>query len=184
MKPYSYIEWDESFDEYTEQLRRFVKSTGLVERGTFFNPIGAARVYNAIPELWDLFNKYGIKDLHSMAVIRVLPASVAPNFPHVDVMPSPDQKVAINWPVFNCDNTFTTFYEEKLNANPEVVKLPNGLPYKRYSYNDVIETHRIKIDRPVALRYDVLHAVVNETKDVRITVSFRFATNHWELFNG
>jgi hypothetical protein len=184
MTPYSYIEWNEPIEDYTEQLRRFVKTTGLIEKGTFFNPIGAARVYDAIPALKDLFARRGIHDLHSMAVIRVLPSSVAPNFPHVDVMPSPDQKVAINWPVFNCENTFTTFYEEKPDANPEVVKLSNGLPYKRYSFNDVTETHRIKINKPVALRYDVLHAVVNETKDVRITTSFRFLSNHWELFNG
>lgn len=184
MKPYSYIEWDEPFDKYTKQLRRFVESTGLIENGTFFNPISAARVYHVIPDLQELFNKYGINDMVSMAVIRVLPASLAPNFPHVDVMPSAEQKVAINWPVLNCDDTFTTFYEKKPDANPEVVKLPNGLPYERYSYDDVIETHRIKIDKPVALRYDVLHAVVNETKNTRITVSFRFKTNHWELFNG
>jgi hypothetical protein len=119
-----------------------------------------------------------------MAVIRLLPATVAPNYPHTDVMPSPNQKVAINWPVFNCEETFTCFYEEKENANPQLVKLSNGLPYKKYSYEDVIEMHRIKINRPVALRYDVLHAVVNETKNVRITTSFRFDLNHWELFNG
>ena len=184
MKPYSYIQWDEPFDEYTQHLRRFVKSTGLIEKGTFYNPISAARVYNAIPELQDLFNKHGLNDLQSMAIIRVLPASISPNFPHVDVMPSSEQKVALNWPVFNCENTFTTFYDKKPDAKPETVKLANGLPYDRYGYKDVIEVHRIKINKPVALRFDILHAVVNETKDVRITVSFRFATNHWELFNG
>lgn len=184
MSPYSYLNWDEPFEEYTKHLQRFVKSTGFIEKGTFFNPVGAARVYHAVPSLRDLFERHNIHDFHSMAVIRVLPASVAPNFPHTDVMPSPDQKVAINWPVFNCENTYTCFYEEKPTANPQLVKLNNGLPYKKYSYDDVIETHRIKINKPVALRYDILHAVVNETSNVRITVSFRFETNHWELFNG
>lgn len=184
MNPYSYLTWDEPFDEFTSHLKRFVKATGFIEKGTFFNPVGAARVYDAIPSLRDLFARHNIHDFHSMAVIRVLPASVAPNYPHTDVMPSPDQKVAINWPVFNCEDTYTCFYEEKPTANPQLVKLSNGLPYKKYSYDDVIETHRIKINKPVALRYDVLHAVVNETQQVRVTVSFRFNSNHWELFNG
>lgn len=184
MKPYCYLTWDEPFEDYTKQLQHFVKRTGFIEKGTFFNPVGAARVYDAIPSLKTLFERHGLHDFHSMAVIRVLPATVAPNYPHTDVMPSPNQKVAINWPVFNCEETFTCFYEEKENANPQLVKLSNGLPYKKYSYEDVIEMHRIKINRPVALRYDVLHAVVNETKNVRITTSFRFDTNHWELFNG
>ena len=184
MTPFRFIEWDEPFDFYTKKLQQFVKASGLIEKGTFFNPVGAARVYDSMPELKELFARHGINDLHSMAVIRVVPASVAPNFPHVDVMPSPDQKVAINWPVFNCEETFTTFYEEKPNANPELVKLANGLPYKRYGYDDVVETHRIKINKPVALRFDVLHAVVNETQNMRFTVSFRFHTNHWELLEG
>ena len=184
MNPYSYLAWDEPFSEYTTQLQRFVKATGFIEKGTFFNPVGAARVYDAIPSLRDLFARHNITDLHSMAVIRVLPASVAPNFPHTDVMPSPNQKVAINWPVFNCEDTYTCFYEEKADANPQLVKLSNGLPYKKYSYDDVTEIHRIKINKPVALRYDVLHAVVNETQHVRVTVSFRFNSNHWELFHG
>jgi len=184
VSPYRYLNWNEPFESYTEELQRFVKSTGFIEKGTFFNPVGAARVYSAIPLLRDLFERYGLYDFYSMAVIRVLPASVAPNFPHTDIMPSPDQKIAINWPVFNCEDTYTCFYEEKATANPQLVTLSNGLPYKKYSYDDVIETHRIKINKPIVFRYDVLHAVVNETNKMRITVSFRFETDHWELFHG
>jgi hypothetical protein len=184
MIPFKHLDWNEPLGGYTKELQRFIQSTGLIEKGTFFNPIGAARVYEVIPSLKDLFVRHNLTDFHSMAVIRVLPASVAPNFPHTDVMPSPDQKIAINWPVFNCQETFTAFYEEKNDATPELVKLPNGLPYKKYKYSDVVETHRIRINLPTAIRYDILHAVVNETDRVRITASFRFISNHWELFNG
>jgi hypothetical protein len=182
--PFKFIEWNEPFDFYTKQLQNFIKTTGFIEKGTFFNPVGAARLYDAIPEFEELFHRHNLEDFQALAVIRALPASVAPNFPHTDIMPSPDQKIAINWPVFNCDETYTCFYEKKPNAQPNVVKLPNGLPYSKYDYDSVIETHRIKLDKPVALRYDVLHAVENNTDRVRITASFRFKTNHWELLNG
>ncbi len=182
--PFKFIEWDEPFGFFTERLQKFVKATGFIEKGTFFNPVGAARLYDAIPEFEELFARHGLSDFQGLAVIKALPASVAPNFPHTDIMPSPDQKIAINWPVFNYTETYTCFYEAKPNTQPTVVKLPNGLPYSKYTYDDVIETHRIKVDKPVAIRYDVLHAVVNDTDRVRITASFRFKTNHWELFNG
>lgn len=184
MKPFNHLDWDEPWDVYTKQLQQFVKSTGFIEKGTFFNTVGPVDVFKAIPLLKDLFHRRNLHDFGSMAIIRALPEKIAPNFPHIDVMPNPDQKIALNWPVFNCEDTFTTFYEEKPNATPELVRLPNGLPYKKYKYSDVVETHRIKINLPTAIRYDILHAVVNETNDIRITVSFRFVSNHWELFDG
>lgn len=183
-QPYSFIKWDEPFELYTSKLQKFVNKAGLIEKGTFFNPVGAARLYDAAPEFETLFKKYNLEDFTGVAIIRALPASVAPNFPHTDIMPSPDQKIAINWPVFNCEETYTCFYQAKQDAKPHVEKLPNGLPYSKYSYEDVVETHRIKIDRPVAIRYDILHAVENKTNKTRITASFRFKSNHWEFFNG
>jgi len=180
--PFKYLDWDEPIEEITAQLQMFVKKTGFVTKGTFFNPVDIEEVYEAIPNLRYLFKKRNLTDCYSLAVIRALPVLIAPNFPHTDIMPEPYQKIAINWPVYNCENTYTTFYEKKEGATPEVIKLPNGLPYSRYKFEDVVETHRIKLNEPVALRFDILHAVINDTDIVRVTASFRFRTNHWELF--
>lgn len=181
MTPYKYVDIP-GFELITPKLESFIRDIGLLDKGTFFNPVGAARVYDAIPELKGVMSMLSIDDFVSMAVIRVLPSSVAPNFPHADIMPDPDLRIGLNWPVLNCEETYTTFYEKKPGAQPDRVTLPNGLPYERYGYDMVNETHRIKINRPVAIRVDVLHAVVNDTKDLRVTVSFRFKTNPWHLF--
>ena len=180
MKPYSHL--DIPHDLITHRLKQLVKRNGIIENGTFVNSIGLEQTHKEIPELKGLFNSYGLNDLRGLLIIRALPASVAPNYPHTDTMPSPDMKVAINWPVLNCQDTFTAFYEPKPDALPVPTKLVNGLPYTKYEYNDVVETHRMRITVPTAIRYDVLHAVINNTSSVRITASFRFDSNHWELF--
>ena len=182
--PYRFVDWDEPFDVYVKHLQQFVLSTNILNTGTFLNPFKATDVFTAIPSLQKLLEKYSLNDLRSVAIIKALPSHVAQNYPHVDVTPSSDHNIALNWPVFNCEETFTCFYKPKPGAQPELLQLRNGLNYSRYQFDMVEETHRIKIQKPVALRVDMLHSVINDTQDVRVSASFRFNTNHWELFNG
>ena len=183
-KPYCFVKWEEPLDHYTLLLQKFVISTGLIETGTFLNRITTDQIYNAVPGLETLLCRHGLNDLYGAAVIRALPFNKALNYPHTDTPNLANQCVALNWPVFNCEKTYTAFYKLKEGAVPEPLELRNGSRYTRYQYDMVEETHRIKLDKPAALRVDVLHSVINTTDDIRITISFRFKTNHWELFNG
>lgn len=180
MKPYSHLDIPHKL--ITHRLRQFVEKNGFIERGAYVTGVGLERTHNAIPELKELFASYGLYDLRSMLIIRIPPLSTAQNYPHTDTMESPDMKVAINWPIYNCEETFTTFYEAKPGVVPVPSILSNGLPYTKYEYDQVNETHRMKINVPTAIRYDVLHAIVNDTPNIRMTASFRFESNHWELF--
>lgn len=180
MKPYSHLDIPPGIIKH--RLRQYVQRSGLIQRGKFVNDIGLEGAYEAIPELKDLLQQHGLSDLVTMLIIRTQPSSIARNYPHTDVMLSPDMKVAVNWPIFNCDETFTTFYEAKPGVVPVLSQLSNGLPYNKYQYEDVIETHRMTLNVPTAIRYDVLHAIVNDTPNIRMTASFRFESNHWELF--
>ena len=181
MVPYKHLDIP-NFEHISRKLERFVASVNVIKMGTFFNPFKAEEVLKWVPEITSVLRVLDITDFYSVAIIRALPSSIAPNFPHTDIMPLPDQQVALNWPVYNCKDTYTTFYELKPDQKPEHNKLINNMPYERVTYDQVVETHRIKIDRPTLIRYDVLHAVVNKTNSVRITASLRFKTNPWHLF--
>ena len=170
------------FESVIPKLQEFVRQQGFLEKGTFFNPMKATVLDSVVPEIRAMVEMLDINDYYGLAVIRVLPSSTAPNFPHTDVMPDKNQRVAINLPVFNYKDTYTTFYNVKPNATPERVVLENGMPYERYQYDQVDEVARLKIDRPTVIRYDKLHAVVNNTDQTRITISLRFKTNPWHLF--
>lgn len=188
MKPYAHL--DIPHELITHRLQQYVKSSGLIRSGAFINKVDQKTTSKAIPELEHLFAQYGLTDRFVMVLVRCKPSSANPVSPHRDVLPyelqttEPKRAVAVNWPVFNCKDTHTAFYDVVANAaidgNDDV--LGNGIPYKRFWLDQVIETHKIKIDVPTAFRYDVIHAVLNHTNSDRWTASFRFESNHWELF--
>lgn len=188
MKPYAHL--DIPHELITHRLQQYVKSSGLIRSGAFLNRVDQKTAYQAIPELQSLFEQYGLADPFVMLLCRCKPSTANPVLPHRDVLPydvqtvEPRRAVAVNWPIFNYNDTHTAFYTAKTNNNVEEKDdlLGNGIPYKRYRMDQVVETHRIKIDRPTALRYDVIHAVINNTDSDRWTASFRFKTNHWNLF--
>jgi hypothetical protein len=158
-----------------------------VETGQFLNEVKAPQVHKAIPELQELFARYGLNDLYAMYICRAEPRP-RPS-PHADAKPveeqdEPKRAVAVNWPIFNCSNTFTVFYEPRtdIEIKDNGRMLGNRLQYFEYGLDQVIETHRIKIEVPTAIRYDRVHAIINETDEIRWTASFRFLSNHWELF--
>lgn len=185
MLPYAHLDIPHKL--ITHRLQQYVFASGLIENGSFFNKVDAETTHKAIPELRDLFAQYGLNDLGAMCIIKVQGhMAIAPHrdWPPFEEQQEPKKAVAVNWPIFNCNNTFTAFYDEKTNIQnlAKGKKLTNGLGYINYDIDQVEETHRIKIEVPTAFRFDVIHAVINDTDDHRWTASFRFKTNHWELF--
>jgi len=186
MQPYAHL--NIQHESITKKLKQFIIDrrfdTDGLPKGAFLTGIAFDDAFQAIPELKTLFEMYDLNDLAYMMIVKAPPISEGATYPHVDVMPPElkDTNIAINWPILNYENTYTTFYEAKPNAVGNTVKLVNGLPYTYFAFEDVVEQYRIKIDRPTALRYDRIHSVINETNDYRFTASFRFWNNHPELF--
>lgn len=94
-------------------------------------------------------------------------------------------ELALNIPVFNCENIYTVFYEvgdreETLNYTP-VTKLPF------YSYEGFSPTdpNRIlgqySLIKPTILNVKQAHSVVNTTNQSRLCLSFRFEEDPWHL---
>ena len=190
MKPYAHL--DIPYKLITHRLQQFVKSNDLVNeksRSSFLTKFDTSTIHKAIPELSDLFAQYGLDDILYVCIIRAKRG--IPVYPHRDVLPleqqltGPKRVVAVNWPIFNCNNTFTAFYNEKpniKNTSDGAKLLGSGIDYFKYDLDQITETHRIKIEAPTAFRFDRIHAVINDTDQDRLTASFRFESNHWELF--
>lgn len=186
MKPYAHL--NIPFELITKKLQEFINERGFhsgkISKGAFLTGINPRETFKAIPELSTLFEMYELDNFLAMMIVSAPPVKENVTYPHTDVMPIEykDSCIAINWPILNCDTTYTTFYKKKPDAAGKTGNLVNGLPYTFFDFNQVEETHRIKIDRPTAIRYDNIHAVINETEQYRYTASFRFSTNHWKLF--
>lgn len=106
--------------------------------------------------------------------------------PHIDYS-MPDGSLveksylAINFPIKNCLDTVTKFYEPKGKLVKPTRHVENGVHYLIYPDQEWREIEEYVLDRPVLLNTNVHHAVINHTKDVRISLSVRFRTDPWHL---
>ena len=186
MQPYAHL--NIPHESITKKLKQFVIdrrfNTDGLPNGNFLTKVSFDDTFQAVPELKTLFEMYELNDLAAIMIVKAPPISECLTYPHIDIMPPSfkDTNIAINWPILNYENTYTTFYEAKPNAVCKTTTLINGWPYSYFAFEDVVEQYRIKIDRPTAFRYDRIHSVINETDDYRFTASFRFWNNHPELF--
>lgn len=186
MQPYAHL--NIPHESITKKLKQFVIdrrfNTDGLPNGNFLTKVSVEDTFQAVPELKTLFEMYELNDLAAIMIVKAPPISEGLTYPHIDIMPPSfkDTNIAINWPILNYENTYTTFYEAKPNAVSKTTTLINGWPYSYFAFEDVVEQYRIKIDRPTAFRYDRIHSVINETDDYRFTASFRFRNNHPELF--
>lgn len=91
--------------------------------------------------------------------------------PHIDTQST---DLAINFPILNCKNTFTSFYET-INENKVLTKLGNGITYWTFDENTTYkEIDRFVLDGPVLFNTKIPHQVNNPTNFPRYSASFRF----------
>lgn len=84
--------------------------------------------------------------------------------------------VALNIPVFNCENCYSIMYEELSNSTAETVPSPKtGLPYRMFRPEDVRQVDVVNYkNHAVLLNTAKPHSIVNPTHLPRIVASFRF----------
>lgn len=87
---------------------------------------------------------------------------------------------AINIPLENCENSFTTFY--KINDREDHVYYPNFYLCGGLEPTAVTEVERFTLSKPAVLRVNVPHAVINPTNELRHVATFRFYNNTEFLF--
>lgn len=151
-------------------------------------------VFKILPDIKDVFNNIDvsatlencnlIKEYFDSINLNVRRIALICNNPgagingaHVDIQPF---DLAINIGIYNNELTYTTFYEV-VSGEPSYMKQDNGLPYTSYRGVVLNEVDRYNLVKPVIFNTKKIHSVHNNTSEKRISISFRFTRDPWEL---
>jgi hypothetical protein len=97
--------------------------------------------------------------------------------PHIDVMPDGTGNIALNFPIENCDNTYTLMYE-LVKGEKIINSLPDGTLYSKFSDNSEFkEVSKFYLNNPTFFNTSVPHKVINNTDANRLSLSIRFENN-------
>ena len=98
---------------------------------------------------------------------------------HQDNSASNGGSVRLNWPVLNCQNSDTIFYEN-FNGRTEKKLLDNGTVFHEYQDADCREIDRFCLDSPTAFNVSIPHRVWCE-QFPRISLTFHLKPNPFWL---
>lgn len=167
-----------NWKEIVQQLRAYIydRSGVLEDKKSFFYFQDLEKVQQHVPLLFETFSKMGLPVINYVAVTHVI-AETEHQAPHIDNVP---QNVRINFPIENCDGTYTVFY--KNSKLPKTGINQNGVPYLRVYLDESEEMARYELTGPTALMVNIPHIIERTNKtDPRISVSVGFETDPWHL---
>jgi hypothetical protein len=118
--------------------------------------------------------KHSLK-IRRIAVIKLPPKRIQ-NI-HRDYIEDLTNTYGLNLNLYNCENGYTRMFEliDK-NYVPVTSYTPFGQPFIPYNESQCREVTRYNLAKPVLLDLNKLHSVVNNTNDIRISISIRFTT--------
>jgi hypothetical protein len=96
---------------------------------------------------------------------------------HVDHDYQLNQQVGLNFPVLNCENSYTVWYEnvtKKSNLNKNVSGNSYTDQIQEYDGDDPVEVARCESIRPIWINSGLPHAAESHNPNMRITMSVRF----------
>jgi hypothetical protein len=99
---------------------------------------------------------------------------------HKDFRPHDNNVLAINIPLFNCENSVTEFWETSENST-RVGHTSNGSPYIGFNRSRCKKIDEFKLTQPVLFRTDVPHSLNNYSNKNRLGISIRLVTDPWDL---
>jgi len=89
--------------------------------------------------------------------------------------------LALNFPVFNCEDSYTSLYKV-IDGEPVLKVYPNGLTHTDFGSCCLTEVAKYCIrDKAILFNTQVPHQVYNNSDKPRLAVSFRFAKDPWHL---
>lgn len=164
----------------SDKLYQFVQKINTETKLEFFNRFDIKEVLPFVPELKQAFDHLNVCGTGAMAIIKV--DSHEKIYPHTDCSPDAVHLVGVNWPIFNCEDTYTVFYKILVNQYRTML-LDNDELYHFYPYENIEEEYKFKLNKPTAIRVDIPHSVINKTPLTRYTASFRFDDPPWHLLD-
>lgn len=133
------------------------------------------KVLDALPSIKQWFKDNNCKP-NKVAYISTQANFVQP--PHKDNL---NQILAVNFPVYNCEEVKTVFYDDtNVNAILKYTQAHN-IPYYYYEIDERAPIAEYILSKPVILNVKKIHSVVNNSDKDRVSLSFRFEEEPWHL---
>lgn len=154
----------------------------------------ADEIKKGLPELYNTFESMGL-NVHQMIFFTNKPNNEEVTDPKDPMCPfihidAKDEETfeetqfeptnAINIPLENCEDSFTTFY--KIKDKEQHTYYPNFYLCGGLYPETVKEVDRFTLSKPAVLRVNVPHAVLNPTNELRHVATFRFYNDTEFLF--
>jgi hypothetical protein len=99
--------------------------------------------------------------------------------PHID---SQTNSLALNFPLANCSNSYTVFYDPTDIVSMTQYEKSNGVIYKKIRFNNTPkEIERYTLDSAVVINTHIPHKVFHRDSKPRYSLSFRFEEDPWHL---
>jgi len=172
-------------DEYQQEFNLLVDSIidieSIITSKIYFFKDDIIKRY--CPSFVDHLNTLGIGDLLcGVGIIIVYPGSKFPI--HVDHEEDITQQVGLNFPVRNCDNSFTVWYQNVTKIK-NLDKQISGDKYTdhicQFDGNNPVEVARCELTKPVWINSGLPHTAESQNPNLRISASFRFHKEIIEL---
>ena len=163
----------------------FKIENNYLSKGTFHDKIDNDLLRELVPTLSIVLKDMGIYHLwEKTALVAATPKQ--PVSIHRDGTLNFRRLIALNFPVYNCEDSITSFYEVKEGVDhAESLVLNNGTPYTKMNINkdDAIEVDTLILSEPTWIRVNVLHSVRMTSQKTRIAASIRFKPEPLEYLN-
>lgn len=175
MFPFCYKEI--TIDSYTSVMEQLLETVNFNFFQDNFNYIDVSSILqkNFLLNKWIVDNN--CKIIKAAVIVSTLKSSYAD--PHID---SQENCLALNLPLFNCNNSSTVFYDPNdIDSIIDEVK-PNGVLYKKIKFKiKPREIDRYTLDRPILINTKVPHKIFHNSQTPRYAISFRFGEDPWHL---
>jgi len=161
-----------------------LNNKGLI-KGTFHDKIDNNLLRELVPTLSTYLKELGIYDIwEKTALIAATPSRSVPV--HRDGTPNFKRLFALNFPIYNCEDSLTSFYEVKDGIEKVEKLIPNnGTPYTKFDIDtdDIIKVDSVIVSKPTWLRVSALHSVSMTSDKNRIVASLRFKPEPLDYLN-
>ena len=163
----------------------FNLETSYLSKGTFHDKIDNNLLRELVPTLSIVLKDMGIYHLWEKTAL----VAATPNQPvsiHRDGTLNFRRLIALNFPIYNCEDSITSFYEVREGVELQEVLMPNnGTTYTKMNINkdDAVEVDTVIISEPTWIRVNVLHSVRMTSQKTRIVASIRFKPEPLEYLN-
>lgn len=164
----------DSYSTVIEQLLETINYNSFRENFTYID-VASILDKNYLLNKWMTDNNCKVNK--AAIIVSTIRSSYAN--PHID---SQENCLALNFPLFNCNDSYTVFYDPNdIDLIIDDIK-PNGVIYKKITFNtQPKEISRYKLDRPIILNTKVPHKIFHNSQTPRYAISFRFKEDPWHL---